>query len=53
VLVVDDLSETGGQLRAAIAFIERLGATVVGAACLHIAASVRQDPGWRDTSYTA
>lgn len=43
VLVVDDWSETGGQLRAAIALVERLGATVVGAACLHIAPSVRQD----------
>ena len=44
VLIVDDWSETGGQLRTAIALVERLGATVVGAACLHIAPSVRQDP---------
>jgi adenine phosphoribosyltransferase len=43
VLVVDDWSETGGQLRAAIALVERLGATLVGAACLHIAPSVRRD----------
>ena len=43
VLVVDDWSETGGQLRAAIELAERLGATVVGAACLHIAPSVHQD----------
>jgi adenine phosphoribosyltransferase len=43
VLVVDDWSETGGQLRAAITLIERLGAIVVGVACLHIAPSVRQD----------
>jgi adenine phosphoribosyltransferase len=45
VLVVDDWAETGGQLRTAIRLVERLGAQVVGAACLHIAASVRQDPG--------
>src|SRR5688500_15213913 len=44
VIVVDDWSETGGQLRAAIELVERLGATVVGACCLHIAQSVRQDP---------
>jgi adenine phosphoribosyltransferase len=43
VLIVDDWSETGGQLRAAIALVERLGATVVGAACLHIAPRVHQD----------
>jgi adenine phosphoribosyltransferase len=43
VLVVDDWSETGGQLRAAIALVERLGAFVVGAACLHIAPRVRDD----------
>jgi adenine phosphoribosyltransferase len=45
VLVVDDWAETGGQLRTAIGLVEQLGATVVGAACLHIAPSVRQDPG--------
>jgi adenine phosphoribosyltransferase len=44
VLVVDDWSETGGQLRTAITLVERLGALVVGAACLHIAPNVRQDP---------
>jgi len=43
VLVVDDWSETGGQLRAAIELVERLGATVVGATCLHIAPPVHQD----------
>ena len=42
VLVVDDWSETGGQLKAAIGLVERLGAEVVGAACLHIATRVRQ-----------
>ncbi|MBV7332314.1 adenine phosphoribosyltransferase [Chloroflexi bacterium TSY] len=44
VLVVDDWSETGGQLRAAIQLVERLGAEVVGAACLHIDERVRKDP---------
>lgn len=44
VLVVDDWSETGGQLRAAISLAERLGARVVGAACLHIGRSVCEDP---------
>jgi adenine phosphoribosyltransferase len=43
VLVVDDWSETDGQLRAAITLVERLGATVVGAACLHIGPQARQD----------
>ena len=43
VLVVDDWSETGGQLRAAIWLVERLGATVIGAACLHIGPQARQD----------
>ncbi len=44
VLVVDDWSETGGQLKAAITLVERLDATVVGAACMHIAPAVRKDP---------
>jgi adenine phosphoribosyltransferase len=44
VLVVDDWSETGGQLQAAITLVERLGATVVGAACLHIGPRARNDP---------
>lgn len=44
VLVVDDWSETGGQLKAALGLVEQLGATVVGAACLHIAPRVREDP---------
>ena len=43
VLVVDDWSETGGQLSAAIELVEQLGASVVGACCLHIAPRVRQD----------
>ena len=43
VLVIDDWSETGGQMRAAIELVERLGATVIGVACLHIAPRVYQD----------
>jgi adenine phosphoribosyltransferase len=43
VLAVDDWSETGGQLKAAITLVERLGATVIGAACLHIGPRARQD----------
>jgi adenine phosphoribosyltransferase len=42
VIIVDDWSETRGQLFAAIALLERLGATVVGAACLHIGPKARQ-----------
>ena len=44
VLIVDDWSETGEQLRAAITLIERLGSTVVGAAFVHAEHGVRQDP---------
>jgi adenine phosphoribosyltransferase len=44
VLLVDDWSETGAQLRTAIALVERLGAEVVGAACIHIEAPVCKDP---------
>jgi adenine phosphoribosyltransferase len=44
VLIVDDWSETGEQLRAAITLIERLGGTVVGAAFVRAEHAVRQDP---------
>lgn len=43
VLVVDDWSETGGQLKAAIELVEQLGASVVGVCCLHITPRARQD----------
>jgi adenine phosphoribosyltransferase len=43
ILVVDDWSETGEQLWAAITLVERLGAHVVGAACMHIARAVQRD----------
>lgn len=44
VLVVDDWSETGAQLRAAFHLIERLHGRVAGAAMLHIDDPVRHDP---------
>jgi adenine phosphoribosyltransferase len=44
VLVVDDWSETGGQLIAAISLVEQFGATVVGAACLHLTPAVLAHP---------
>jgi adenine phosphoribosyltransferase len=44
VLVVDDWSETGAQLRAAFHLIERLRGRVAGAALLHIDEPVRRDP---------
>jgi len=43
VLIVDDWSETGSQLRTAIALVEGLGAEVIGAACIHIETPVRED----------
>jgi adenine phosphoribosyltransferase len=44
VLIADDWSETGGQLKLAVSLACRAGATVVGAACLHIARAARRDP---------
>lgn len=44
VLVVDDWSETGAQLRAAFCLVERLRGRVAGAALLHIDEPVRRDP---------
>lgn len=44
VLVVDDWSETGSQLRAAITLVERSGARVVGAALVNVDPRVRRDP---------
>jgi adenine phosphoribosyltransferase len=43
VLVVDDWSETGGQLRGAIALAERCGAEVIGMAAINIDDAVLQD----------
>ncbi len=44
VLVVDDWSETGAQLRAAFRLVERLRGRVAGAALLHVDEPVRNDP---------
>lgn len=44
VLVVDDWSETGAQLHAAMQLIEHLGARVFGGACLHIGPAARAKP---------
>lgn len=44
VLVVDDWSETGAQLKAAFGLVERLQGRVAGAALLHIDEPVRRDP---------
>lgn len=43
VLIVDDWSETGAQLRGAIHLAEQCGATVVGAAAFHIDDRVLED----------
>jgi adenine phosphoribosyltransferase len=43
VVVVDDWSETGAQLQAAVRLVERVRATVVGAALLHIDERVRSN----------
>ena len=44
VLVVDDWSETGAQLKAACQLVERLQGRIIGAALLHIDRPVRLDP---------
>ncbi len=43
VLVIDDWSETGAQLRGAISLAEQAGATVIGAAAIHIDDKVLHD----------
>jgi adenine phosphoribosyltransferase len=43
VLVVDDWSETGAQLRGAICLAEQVGATVIGAAAIHMDDRVLRD----------
>ena len=47
VLIVDDWSETGAQLKAACQLVERLQGRVIGAALLHI-----DEPVWRDPALT-
>jgi len=43
VLIVDDWSETGAQLRGAISLAEKAGAAVIGAAAINIDDKVLQD----------
>ena len=44
VLIVDDWSETGAQLRAAIGLLESMGSKVVGAALINIDDALLHDP---------
>lgn len=43
VLIVDDWSETGAQLKAAINLIEQLGAIVIGISCINLDRAVKED----------
>jgi adenine phosphoribosyltransferase len=43
VLIVDDWSETGTQLKAAILLLQKQNAEVIGVSCFNIDASVRND----------
>jgi len=43
VLIVDDWSETGAQLKAAISLVESMGGVVSGIACLNIDPRARKD----------
>ena len=43
-LIVDEWSSTGAQLKASISLIENMGAHVVGAACFSMNAKVKADP---------
>ena len=43
ILIVDDWSETGAQLKAAISLIEEMGGIVKGISCLNIDPQVRND----------
>lgn len=44
ILLVDEWSETGSQMRAAIKLIEKFGAKVVGVTCFNIDQKVREKP---------
>jgi adenine phosphoribosyltransferase len=44
ILIVDEWSETGSQLKAAIALIAECGGVTVGASCFNIDEPVRRDP---------
>ena len=44
VLVVDEWSSTGAQLKASISLIEKMGGTISGATCYSMNARVKSDP---------
>lgn len=48
VLIVDDWSETGAQLKAAIQLIEKFGAAVVGISCINIEQKVKDDKAFNN-----
>lgn len=43
VLIVDDWSETGTQLKASVKLVEQLGSIIVGISCINIDPSVKND----------
>jgi len=43
ILIVDDWTETGSQLKAAISLIEEMGGIVIGVACLNVDPQARND----------
>lgn len=43
ILIVDDWSETGAQLKAAISLIEQLGGNIIGVTCINIDDRVKKD----------
>jgi adenine phosphoribosyltransferase len=43
ILIIDDWSETGAQLKATIRLIKKLGATVKGISCINFDETVRND----------
>ena len=44
VLIVDDWSETGAQLKATVSLVESMGGIVIGASCFNIDKPVFEDP---------
>ena len=44
ILLVDDWSETGAQLKAALSLLEKMEGAVLGVSCFNIDASVKDDP---------
>jgi len=44
VLIVDNWSETGSQLKAVIGLVERMGGNVIGATCFNIDKPIFKDP---------